>query len=140
MTKLWMGALVGLLYWMPWEKAWRDPAWDDPSGHDVYFFGGKEVGALAVVTPDPLGARDDGIPVWRAEVHVRVGESSVVWDVPFRATRIREDSLVFRPVAGGCELYIYETPADGAPGRDVSRRWLVSADGLLPLFDAGGVH
>jgi len=140
MTKLWIGTLVGLLYWMPWDRVWHDPVWDDPSGNDVYFYGGKEVGALAVVTPDPFAEPEDGIPVWRAEVHVRVEDSSVVWDVPFRASRLREDTVLFRPVADGLELLIFEEPSDQAPGSDVCLRWHVSQDGLIPLYENRGTH
>jgi hypothetical protein len=136
MMRFWIGpALLAMFVWPRWgeEQAWPG------NGHDIYIFEAQQGRAIAVVTPDPFFDETDwGMRIWRADVHMRVGETTVSREITFRAERVEEDTVVFLETAWGPEIHIFEAHPDVAPGHHHRCRWVARPHGLEELNPARG--
>ncbi len=130
--KIWILPALLALYWLP-QLAFDRGEWDGAK-YDIHLFESADKRAMAVVTPDPFSSDDEeGVRAWRAEVHVRVGGTSVSEELRFRTARIEKETLVFVETAWGREVHIFEACPDLGSGKIERRRWLARPDGLEEL-------
>ncbi len=137
--RMWIIPALLALYVMP-RFATNEDKWN-ASEYEIFLFESPDKRAMAVVTPDPFfsadGADPAGVRAWRAEVHVRVGASTVSGEVRFMAESITETTLTFIETAWGREVHVFETHSDSDSGHVQRRRWLARAEGLEEILSGG---
>ncbi len=135
--KVWLLIIVVTMYGAFLLFSQRD-TWGN-SAYDVYIFEAPNGMGLAVVTPDPVGDEVDWpTRIWRADVHVRVGDYTLHREILFRADTIARDTVQFIETAWGPELHIFEAHPDQGPGQQRRRRYAARADQLEELTPARG--
>ena len=135
--KYWLGmACVAVIVMMQWRPQIEDP-WENE--YDVYVVEAENGNGLAVVTPDPFFAETEwDIRIWRLDVHMRLGETTIHEELFIRAASIADDTVQFVETAWGIELHVLEAHPDMGADQTRRRRWVARSHGLEELHPARG--
>lgn len=135
--RIWILPALFAMFWMP-QLFPEKEIWPD-SDYDLFMFESENGDGMAVVTMDPFFDETGwAVKVWRADVHMRVGTTTVHEEILFRAKKVERDTLVFVETAWGTELHIYEAHPDMGPDATRRRRWAARTDGLEELHPVRG--
>lgn len=136
-VRYWVGmtciAFVVMMQWWPKsEDQWAND-------YDVYIVEAQNGNGLAVVTPDPFFAEAEwNVRIWRLDVHMRLGESTIHEELFIRAVAITPDTVSFVETAWGIELHVMEAHPDIGQDEFRRRRWVARSDGLEELHPSRG--
>ncbi len=133
----WVGmACVAAVVMMQW---WPETADKWSNQYDVYVVEARNGDGLAVVTPDPFFDESGwDIRIWRLDVHMRLGETTIHEELFVRAATITADTVSFVETAWGIELHVLEAHPDIGADQARRRRWVARSHGLEELSPARG--
>ncbi len=129
---------LALLFLWPGRTSSR-PGFQE-AAPEVYIFHAQDGKALAVVTSDPESAPEDGPRAWRAELHVRIGDRSIVHEVSFRSLAVDRNTVTFEDTDRGYEVQIMEQDEPAGGMSCGPRRFRFRRHEIRELGTGGAVH